>query len=163
MGLLCDYFAAPDDDAAAATVDWVGGPAHPGKGAKRGLLRREPSPAPLVVVDMKDVEPTVQMATLEEILTGRPYDEIVADPTDPVVASRDGGERVVTRLTKTLQTALAEATDEQLGAAVDRWAGTDEFWGRGEPAVLRPAIGALAGVARAALANGHSLYCWVCV
>jgi hypothetical protein len=31
VGLLCDYFAAPNDVIAAATIDWPGGPARPGK------------------------------------------------------------------------------------------------------------------------------------
>jgi hypothetical protein len=118
---------------------------------------------PFVVVDMKGVEPTVQMATLEEILTGRSYDEIVADSADRIVSSRAGGERLVVQLTKTLQEALAEATEAQLAEAVDRWASTDEFWGRGDPAILRPEIEALAQLARTASRQGTNLYCWLCL
>ena len=40
VGLLCDYFAAPTDDIAASTIDWVGGPSQPGEGPKQGLFRR---------------------------------------------------------------------------------------------------------------------------
>lgn len=161
MGLLCDYFAAPDDDAAAATIDWVGGPSQPGK--KRRLLRRESMPEPFAVVDMKGVEPTVQMGSLEEILTGRPYDEVIADPTGDVIASRDGGERVVVRLTETLQEALAEATEAQLVEAVERWAQTEEFWGQGDPAILRPEVEQLAGLARTSVQQDTRLYCWACL
>jgi hypothetical protein len=163
VGLLCDYFAAPTDDIAASTIDWVGGPSQPAKGPKQGLFRRGPSPEPIRTVDMKGVEPVVQMATLEAILTGRSITGILDETTGLTVANRDRGERVVVRLTMSMQQALAQATDEELTAAIDRWAQTEEFWGQGDPAALRPLVSELAEMARDASQQGLRLYCWVCV
>ena len=162
MGLLCDYFAAPSDAEAAATIDWVGGPGRPA--AKRSLLgRSRSSPPGYAVVDIKGVEPTVQMATLEEILTGRSFEEILDENIAAIVAERDGGEQLVVRLTQGLQDALAAATDDRLRAAAAQWAETEEFWGQGDPVVLAERLGELASLARSARDDGARLYCWVCV
>jgi hypothetical protein len=96
-------------------------------------------------------------------LTGRSVDEVLDETIGLVIASRNQGERVVARLTKTLQEALAEANDEQLTRATEEWAQTEEFWGHGDPVVLRPQVDALAAIARAASQRGFHLYCWVCV
>lgn len=163
MGLLCDYFAAQTDEIAASTIDWVGGPSRPGKRARRGLLRRGPLLESFSTVDMKGIEPTVQMATLEAIITGRSADAILGETVGNTVAARDGGQRVVVRLTDTLQAALVQATDEELADAVERWAHTEEFWGQGDPMDLRPLVHELASVAKEASHRGQRLYCWVCV
>jgi hypothetical protein len=66
-------------------------------------------------VSVKGVDPVVQLGTLEDLLTGRRYDEIVDDPRNGhVVYSRDGGERLVCTLTDSLTTALAGASDVEL-------------------------------------------------
>ena len=161
MGVLCDYFEAPSDAEAAATIDWVGGPSQPER--KRSLLGRSRATAGFEVVDMKGIEPTVQMGTLEEILTARPFEEILDETLNAIVAERDGGERLVVRLTKTLQDALASASDERLREAAGRWAETDEFWGHGDPEVLAEVLAELASLARRANGKGSRLYCWVCV
>ena len=96
MGVLLDYFAAPSDEAAASTIDRLGGPgsreveALP-EAPKRGLFGRKRSAADPVVrsdeslevydtLSVKGIDPLVQLGTLEEVLTGRSYDEIVEDP-----------------------------------------------------------------------------------
>ena len=76
MGVLCDYFTAPCDEIAAATIDWEGGPSSPAP-EKRGMLRRSRKSEPLPTVDFKGVEPFVKMGTLEGILTGRTFDEVL--------------------------------------------------------------------------------------
>jgi hypothetical protein len=162
VGLLCDYFAAPTDETAASTIDWIGGPSQR-KGPKQRLFRRGPSREPFRTVDMTGVEPTVQMATLEAILTGRSITEILEETTRLIIADRDHGERVVVRLTPSLQAALAQATDDELATAVERWSETDEFWGQGDPATLQPLVGQLGALARDASQKGLRLYCWVCV
>lgn len=162
MGLLCEYFEARSDAEAAATIDWVGGPAQPE--AKRSLLRRTKSSTPgFEVVDLGGVEPTVQMGTLEEILTGRSFEDILDDTDDAIVADRDGGERLVVRLTPGLQVALATATDSRLREAAVPWSETEEFGGLGDPEDLAEGLTELAALARRASANGSRLYCWVCV
>ena len=88
MGLLCDYFVASSDDDAAATIDWGGGPGRPAPAPsppRRGLFRRHAEPAttqaePTVLyptVDGGGIEPLVQMGTLEALLTGRDYDDVM--------------------------------------------------------------------------------------
>jgi hypothetical protein len=67
------------------------------------------------------------------------------------------------RLTSSLQAALARATDGELASAVDRWAQTEEFWGRGDPDELGPLVAELAEMARDASRQGMQLYCSVCV
>ncbi len=54
------------------------------------------------------------MGTLEELLTGRDYDELRDDARcGKDLAVRGGGERLVCTITDTLLVALAEATEEE--------------------------------------------------
>jgi len=120
-------------------------------------------PAYLTVGDAA-FDPVVQAGTLEELLTGRPYDELESDPKwGGILADRDGGEGLVVTVTDTLVAALADADDEQLSALAGAWSQTEEFWGQADPEVLKSLLGDLAGLARQARAKGQSVYCWVCV
>jgi hypothetical protein len=178
MGLLTDYFVAPTDEVAASVLDRVGGPSsqqvateRPGP-ERRGIFGRKQS-APVVevvadprlvafdVVDLGGIDPVVQMGTLEEILTGRDYEEIVAE--DRVIANADGGERLVVRISSELTTALSQAPDASLVEAAARWSETEEFWGAADPADLTEQLGALAGIARTAVRPGGHIYCWLSV
>jgi hypothetical protein len=181
MGVLFDYFAAKSDEEAATVIDRVGGPGTqavtvpPSAGAKRGSFARKRSTAGtsfgtdpgLVVYDtvsVKGIDPVVQLGTLEELLTGRSYDEIANDPrSGHAVETRDGGERVVCTITDSLMTALAQASGEALQRIAEPWSQTEEFWGAADPDELAEILGDLAGLARRAQANGRRLYCWVCV
>jgi hypothetical protein len=162
VGVLCDYFTAPSDEAAAVTIDWDGGPSRPDV-AKRGPLRRSKGPEPLPTVDLGGVEPTVQMGTLDEILTGTPFEEVLADATAAIIAERDGGERLVVRLSTRLQTALAAADPDRLREAAVPWAATDEFFGQADPEELGERLVELSTLARVAESQGQRLYCWLCV
>ncbi len=181
MGVLFDYFSAGSDDEAASVIDRVGGPgsqvveAERAAEAKRGLLgRRRSTPKAtfatdpgLVVYDtvsIKGIDPVVQVATLEELLTDRPYDDVIEAPRCGLVLdSRDGGERLVCALTDTLMTALAGADADVLQRVSVPWSQTDEFYGAADPEDLAAVLGDLAGLARRSQANGQRLYCWVCV
>ena len=56
------------------------------------------------------IDPVVQGGTLEELLTGRPYEDIEQDPRwGQSLAVRDGGQRLVLTLTDGLVDALAAA------------------------------------------------------
>lgn len=162
MGVLTDYFTAPSDEAAAATIDWDGGPSRP-DAQRRSVLRRGRGLEPLPTVDFGGVEPTVQMGTLDEILTGTPFEEVLADPTAAILAERDGGERLVLRLSTRLQAALAASNAERLRGAAIPWAATDEFFGLGDPEELGDSLVELSGLARSAEQLGQRLYCWLCV
>lgn len=181
MGVLFDYFAAPSDEEAVGVLNRVGGPSSqavvvPSPEPKRSLFsRKQPPRTPDFATDpmlpvydtasVKGIDPLVQMGTLEELLTGRPYDEIVTDERmrDSVLADRNGGERLICNLTDTLTATLASASDERLEQVAEPWSRTEEFWGTADPVVLAEFLRDLAGLARRAEANGQRLYCWVSV
>lgn len=110
---------------------------------------------------LRGFEPLVQLGTLEELLTGRPYEDIVAD--DRIIADADGGERLVMRVSQSLVRALASASSQDLSEVAVPWSQTEEFWGQADPAELAEDLHHLAGLATRATAAGHTVYCWVCV
>ncbi|GCD21280.1 hypothetical protein ACFO3K_03015 [Cellulomonas algicola] len=139
MGLLTEYFVAPTDEA-AASVHSDSIPAH--------------------AVDGGGIEPVVHLGTLEELLTGRTFEEVLDDaPTSPV-ADRHGGEELVVRLTDALTRALADVSDGRLDEVAVSWSETDELEGA-DPADLAAFARALSALARRARAEGAHLYCWL--
>jgi hypothetical protein len=180
VGVLYDYFAASSDEAAAATIDLSGGPggAEPFspelaaaiKAGDRDAMRRFMMPKVrlsehgLHVLSVKGIDPVVELGSLEALLTGTPYDDIVArDRHGSDVADADDGERLVLTLSDEFQHALNAADDEQLTAVATPWSQTEEFLGHGEPEVLAHFIRQLAHLARHATSTNSRLYCWVCV
>ena len=142
MGVLYDYFAAPSDELAAATID--GGPV--------GLFR---------TVETKSLDPVVVMGMLEELLTGRLYDDIADDPRcGHDLAIEDDGEVLVLTVTDGLRDGLAEA-DDLVGIAV-AWARIEELEGF-DPVVLADILQSLQALAVEAAKNGERLYCWASV
>jgi hypothetical protein len=184
MGVLFDYFAAPSDESAVATIDRVAGPGVPTAPApqlvekRQGLSRiaktvaappdQTPGPAEPVydTVEVKGIDPVVMISTLEAILTGVSYEEIIAGPrAGQVLDDRDGGERLIVALSDEIQEALASADQETIDRVVPEWLRTEEFGmtaGWSVPDVAR-IVGDLAGLARRAKERGDKLYCWVCV
>jgi hypothetical protein len=151
VGVLFHYFAASSDEVAAGVIDLLGGPVT---GAGRSFD----------TVSGNGIDPVVQMGTLEALLTGREFDEIVRGRgAGTVVVSRDGGQRLVVTLTGELQSALSQADDARLAAIAVPWSQTDELFGQGDPDALAALLGELAGLARRATTRGEHLYCWVCV
>ncbi|MBC6461423.1 hypothetical protein [Actinomadura sp. HBU206391] len=146
MGNLYDYFTAADDDAAASAADLVGGPADGG----------------FDVLATKGIDPVVQMGTLEALLTGRPYKEVIRDPRqgDELRRSAEAAEHGVATLTDSLAAALADADQRRLAEVAVPWSETDEFWGQADPEILAGFLGELADLARRARDAGHRLYCW---
>jgi len=180
MGVLYDYFAADSDGEAASVIDRVAGPSTRVRPegtppTRRGWFSRRPvdrsasgtqirdTPS-YETVPAKGIDPIIQMGTLEELLTGRPYDDITNDPRHGyLVADRDGGERLVVALTDSLAGSLADATSERLNDVAVPWAETEEFWGQADPAALAEFLAKLAGLATRAQQKEQHLYCWVCV
>jgi hypothetical protein len=152
MSLLCDYFVAPNDASAAPTLDWVGGPSQPPDGATA-----------FPTVPMPGIEPLVMMGTLDGILTGRSFDDVLADPSGHEVASADGGERIIWALPDSIQDALAESDDTRLRDTAARWVTTDEFWGQGDATEAGDGLIALREMLRVGRQSGQRLYCWCCV
>jgi hypothetical protein len=180
MGVLYDYFAAPSDEAAAATIDLAGGPggAMPFSAELQAAMRAGDRAAMtrlmmpevrlsehgLEVLSVKGIDPVVQMGTLEKLLTATSTKVIFArERSGKDIAVRDEGERLVLTLTDELQAALCSATEEQLDAVAAPWSKTGEFRGGGEPDVLAHFLRQLSQLARNATKSGNRLYCWVCV
>lgn len=164
MSVLFDYFAARSDAEAAAVINRPGGPASPAATAPDGADQATTQNGlGYDTVSLKGIDPVVQLGTLEALLTGRSFDELLADlPADPLAIKNDG-EQLVVALSRGITSALASATPESLDEVAVPWSQTDEFWGAADPAELAAALKELAGLARRAGANGHRLYCWICV
>ncbi|WP_157984501.1 hypothetical protein [Lentzea terrae] len=143
MGVMYDYFAAPSDEVAASMVD--GGPVAAGHRA----------------VETKWLDPAVVMGKLEELLTGRPYDEVIDDPRCAADLAVEGdGEVLVLTVTDGLRDGLAGAGELTEVAAA--WAGIEEL-DRFDPAELAVVLRELKELAVDAVKAGERLYCWVCV
>jgi hypothetical protein len=182
MGVMYEYFAAPSDEAAAAMIDAVGGPGGPPppspalEEARRTgdveALRKalhelskpkvRESASGTLVLECKGIDPMVKMGTLEELLTGTSYDEITGRPRyGKELAADDWGSPSVLTVADELQTALTDATDDQLMAVAVPWSQTEEFDGDGDPDILTAFLRELAVLARTAGERGERLYCWV--
>jgi hypothetical protein len=160
MGVLFDYFVAPDDETAAAVIDWQGGPAL--GVPKQGLFGKPIAGMP--TVEDTGIEPTVTLGMLQELLTGKTFDEQLADPTSrPILANRDGGERLVLRIGNDLVVPLAQAPVERLSELAQPWSEIEEFWGQADPNDLASFLTGLRELALRAHSSDQGLYCWVCV
>ena len=143
MGVLYDYFAAPSDEVAASVID--GGPAEHG----------------FTTVPAKWLDPAVVMGKLEELLTGRAFDEVAVEPrSGGAVAVEHGGELMVLTVTDGLRDGLAAAGE--LADVAVRWAGIEELDGS-DADVLEDVLRQLKELAATAVEKDERLYCWVCV
>ncbi len=114
-------------------------------------------------VQTRGWEPTVLLGTLEELLAGRPYDDVtdsrVASPPSPAPDDDDDG---VVSLTDTLRDALAATPDQRLGEVAAAWVRTEDLRQPGwEDTPLEEHVGflrRLRDLARGAVADGHRLY-----
>lgn len=113
---------------------------------------------------MPGLEPTTWLGKLEELLTGRSFDDILADPTGAMVASRDGGERLELPMTESLQRVLVSLPDDRVDEVGLKWAADDEFHGPGgDAAVLGAVLRSLRALALSAQECNSRVYCWLCV
>ena len=148
MGLLCDYFVAADDQQAEAVVDWVGGPQE----------------GQLATLDGGGIEPVVNLGMFEELLTGKSFHEQLADPSSrPLVANRNGGERLVLRIDDNLIRAIAGESPDRLEALAQPWSQIEEFGGMVRPEDVASFLVGLQALARQAVVAEHHIYCWISV
>jgi hypothetical protein len=144
MGNLYDYFSAPDDAAAATTFD--GGPGAAG----------------FPTLDVKGIDPFLQLGGAEALLLGRPVEVVIGHPRAGhlVSESTEDCPWVVT-LTDEFRDALAAATPDVLAEVALPWSRTEEFGEDCDPEPLADFLGRLAELARGAREGGHRLYCWI--
>lgn len=145
MAILCDYFAATNDDVAATVLDLDAGPT-----SAPGYL----------TVSLPGIEPIVTMQTLEELLTGRSEDDVMENPRQGEILADGPDGSMVVAITGELQAALASADDARLREVALDWSATEELDGS-DPTVLGDALIDLADLARTAGDRGDALYCWL--
>ena len=98
------------------------------------------------------------------LVRGYPLDEIMGRLSEEMtVATSEESECIVVALTDELQTALANATDDQLKAVAAPWSQTEEFDRDVEVDILAEFVRELGVLARTAGERGERLYCWVCL
>jgi hypothetical protein len=141
---LFDYFSAPDDGVAVTAME------------------TGPKAVGLPTVLAKRVDPYQHMGSLESLLTGVAYDEVVTQDrfSNPLGDSEVEGEWLIT-LTDVLRDTLAAATPEMLVEVALPWAHDEELARTVEPADLSSFLTRLTDMARAAHAHSHRLYCLI--
>jgi hypothetical protein len=149
VGVLYDYFRAPDASTAAAVLERLGGPTTP-----------DPDAPLLDAVAAKGFEPTVMLGTLQSLLTGVPYDEL---PEGELLVMEGEDGPWVWQLSEELRDALADAPAGRLPAVAEQWVRTEEFWDQATAAEVLPFLGAVTALARRARQAGERLYCWICL
>ncbi|MBD5788159.1 hypothetical protein IF650_18530 [Cellulosimicrobium terreum] len=157
MGILTHYFAATDDETAAACA------AHPdGPGDDREPARTT-VPGTHDAVPLSGLEPFVMLGTLASMLTGRTYGEVTRHPRHGGVVASAGDEGPwVVSVSDELVGALAMSTRTVLERVADRWATPSER-SRREPEQLAGALHELAELCARAREAGHRVYCWTCL
>jgi hypothetical protein len=135
---------------------------------EEAVREEERVPEPFDVFYTRAIDPVVQLGTLEELLTGRSFDDILADHLgEEPLASRKDGSRLVVALNEEIRNSLAAATPERLAEVVIPWSQTEEYTkglnGEDEELVsmLAADLGELAALARRAHDRGDRLYCWI--
>jgi hypothetical protein len=147
VGVLFDYFRAPDASTAAAVLERLGGP-------------RDPDAPLLDAVASKGFEPEVMLRKLQSLLTGVPYEEL---PEAELLAMEGEDGPWIVQLSEELRDALADAQASRLPAVAERWVRTEEFWDQATTAEVLPFLGEVTALARRARQAGERLYCWICL
>lgn len=145
------YFAAADDDTAADVLDRPGGPLA---AVKAGSSHWD-------AIDGVDIEPTVNLADLEELVTKVDYDLIVENPrSGDTIASQDDLGLVIA-VTDSLRDAMAQLPLGRFASVAGEWSHAEEFDGDVSPGDLTKFVTQFAALAQRAVAADHRLYCWV--
>ncbi|MFC9436552.1 hypothetical protein [Nocardia sp. NPDC057030] len=144
--VMCDYFSAPDDDAALSVLDHPGGP----------------DPAAWDVLSLKGIDPVIAMAELEAILTGSTYEETSELPrSGQLLSSPEAESAFIVSVSDTLQEALAEAEHSALAGVAAEWANTEELRDDGVTAdIALEVLVLLSGLASRARSKNFRLFCW---
>ena len=149
MGVLFDYFRAPDASTAAAVLERLGGPTTP-----------DPDAPVLDAVAGKGFEPEVMLRKLQSLLTGVPYEEL---PEAELLAMEGEDGPWIVQLSEELRDALADAQASRLPAVAERWVRTEEFWDQATTAEVLPFLGEVTALAGRARQASERLYCWICL
>jgi hypothetical protein len=146
VGVLFDYFRAPDASTAAAMLERSGGPMG------------GPDAPVLDAVDGKGIDPEVMMRKLQSLLTDVPYDQL---PSGELLAVGGEDGPWIYQLSEELRDGLADAQGSRLPAVAERWVRTEEFWDQATATEVLPFLGEVTAMARRAQQAGERLYCWM--
>jgi len=180
MGVMYDYFAAPSDEAAAATIDLPGGPGgplpplpvpfrdlvaqHGIEGARRFMKSTvRISDAGIPAVFTKGFDPTTDLGAVHAVLTGASRDVVRDQLGGAVIAERDGGEQLILSISAKVRDSLAASTPGDLQSAAGEWAEVEAPYRQIDVEGASGLLEQLAELARVARDRGDGLYCWVCV
>ncbi|QWW19093.1 hypothetical protein I6B53_08190 [Schaalia sp. 19OD2882] len=147
MGILADYFIAPDDNAAEAILDRVGGPS----------VADEETGAPALPCTQLDMDPAAQL-TWVAMMSPDTAEGAASQDMGATIGIRNEGEVAVMRLSTAGRDALAALAtnpdDPEAAEVLVELADPDEILEDGAELV------ALAVQAKQA---GHPLYLWMAV
>jgi hypothetical protein len=153
VGVLYDYFRAPDDAAVEALMAATGG----------GPVMVHGGDGPVAdVVDAKGIDPTVILGQLVAMVRGVEWSPHVVD--DELVWPEGDDEESegpwVVVLDDLARDTLADIADGRLPELADRWSGIEELAGSQREELLR-SLTDLVNLARRARAASEHLYCWM--
>ncbi|MBV2152376.1 hypothetical protein [Kitasatospora sp. SUK 42] len=182
MGVLTDYFRAPDAATVVRALELTGG-GRPeffgeGPGGNSGGNSGGGSGGAFDGVEAKRLDPGVVLAELVAAIRDEPWqvDLVVETPVWPTTPEPGPGRTDgpadeddpwttgpwVTELDDATRDTLAQVPDERVPEAVARWAQAEEC-GAADPSDLLPVAEELIALARRARAAGERLYCWICL
>ncbi|MFD6950687.1 hypothetical protein A6A08_14240 [Nocardiopsis sp. TSRI0078] len=142
MGNLHQYFHAPDDRAALTA------------------FTEGPDAAGLPVLEVKGVDPSLQLGFAEAALTGAEPGHVGAGPRAAGLLSDPGAEAVwVVTLTDRLRDSLAGASPGLLASVAHTWARSPAFDPSPDPGPLAGFLTGLTDLASRARSQEHGLYC----
>jgi hypothetical protein len=164
VGVLTDYFRAPDAKSAARAMELPAGP----------LL---PEPA-FDGVEAKRIDPCVVLGQLVALIRGVPWDVhlvrtvMVWPLPETKPATKEAYNALpeaspwkqgpwLEELEREVRDALATVDDARLPALADQWARIEEFHRTMSAEVALSLINDLVGLARRARDAGDRLYCWI--
>lgn len=186
MGVLTDYFRAPDAATVVRALELTGGgrPEFFSGGSRGGSNRGSARTfdgafdGAFDGVEAKRLDPGVVLAELVAAIRDEPWqvDLVVETPVWPTTpepgphrpdgpADEDDPWTTgpwVTELDDATRDTLALVPDERVPEAAARWAQAEES-GDADPCDLLLVARELIGLARRARAAGERLYCWICL
>ncbi|GHF85793.1 hypothetical protein GCM10018790_74110 [Kitasatospora xanthocidica] len=166
MGVLTDYFRAPDAAAVVRALELTGGgrPDFDG-GSGAGFDGVEAKRVDPYVVLGRLVAAIREEAWLPDVVPEKPVWPATPPPGPDGPQDEDDPWATgpwVTELGTTARDTLAGVPDERLPEVVAQWALAEE-WDGANASDLLPLAEELIDLARRARAAGEQLYCWICL
>ncbi|GAA4483484.1 hypothetical protein GCM10023191_005130 [Actinoallomurus oryzae] len=170
MGVLFDYFRAPDGETALRLLD-------EGDGVPRGPATIG---AGVDALDAKGIDPYVILGKLVGLILGVPWSVGLVEtvgvwpPEETRPRSQEEWERLpedspwkdgpsLDELPDRIRDALAEVDDGALPSIAGEWSRIEEFGDHPDPTSALRFVESLVALARRARQAGDRLYCWMCL